>query len=360
MTLLFYTQVLHHIVHIADALLRLQMAGNPQYIQWFKLFACHTINETELEALNSKMRKDLKKWLETMFELRNALYALNYYTCLQLLKISKEFYQVINKFEHQISNEVLLLLKSISPDLTLNDIKEVMSSVKAQSFSSKSSNALSASFQDKSVCSIDEIDEEVKKLTTEEYDIYMSVKDVDYDSHLVLKALHECGPDEDLVLGWCIENGHIFDGNDISENSIAIPEESKIDANNSTVKELIELEFSLKLAIEAVKECGEDVCKCQYYCTSQLRDRSVDVEENSCSATPDSDASLPLLSRYIRVVISFYVLFFLLIISSDSADDSAQEVDEESNYLDFKSTALLLDDLTKNPCKFFILRHHHM
>ena len=168
-------QTLHFALHIADTLLHLQRAGHPQYIEWCKSFDLKLVCEKDMQKLNQDMKKDLQKWLDEVSNLRAKYYALNYFTCLQLLRINREFYDLMNNPDHQISREIFLLLLSLSSDLTIADIKEVVCAAKHHLISSKSA-PLSLGIGD-NISNIDEgsILKEIEKLSTEEKEIYDSL-----------------------------------------------------------------------------------------------------------------------------------------------------------------------------------------
>ena len=275
-------------MHIADSLLHLQRAGNPQYTDWFKSYVCSAVDKKELEDLNQLMKKELQDWLNNVSSLRKRLYALNYFTCLQLLKISREFYHLINNSDHQINKEVFLLLMSISPDLTIEDVKKVMSSTEAQAIALKSFNAPLPSTQDDSFCIIGEVDVEVEKLSEEEKEIFTTATATyEYDPRLVLAALHHKGCDEDAVIEWCMDNDKLYEAKPPTGNPPIVEQENiAIDASNSTVKELVGMDFSEALAIEAVKICGEDIEKCIDHCSTQILDKSF---SESTDAAPNEE-----------------------------------------------------------------------
>ena len=245
------------------------------------------MDEKELEDINQQMKAKLQDWLANVSKLRKKLYALNYFTCLQLQKISCEFYQLIDNPEYQINKEVFLLLMSISPDLTIEHVKEVMSSAEAQAISLKSFNAPLPSAQGDSFHVVGEVHIEVEKLSEEEKEIYDTlITEYEYDPRLVLTALHHNGCDEEKI---------------------------EIDASNSTVKELIDMDFSEALAIEAVKKFGEDLDDCLDYCSTEYLAKSCSEPYDGApnedllvkADTEFSDNTESSISRYANKMISF-------------------------------------------------------
>ena len=290
-------------MHIADTLLHLQQAGHPHYVEWSKSFGCNTVTQSDLRNLNEQMKKDYQKWLNKVSSLRTNLYALNYFTCLQLLRISSEFYYLINSPNHEINNEIFLLLMSLSPNLTVDDIKRVTSTTEAQSIALRSLPTFTPpSHGDESHLVVDAVDVpgEIDRLNEAEKELYFSsVNEYGFNPQMVLSAIHQCGSNEDDVLNWCFNprNAEMFEGKpkpSVSKDPVK-PTESKVDITNPVVQELIDLEFPESMAIEAVKMCGEDLTRCYDYCNNQTLTSSemfsdVTQDEISDSILFDSDA----------------------------------------------------------------------
>ena len=264
-------------MHIADTLLHLQQAGHPYYVEWSQSFVCNMVTQRELQDLNEKMKRDYQKWLTKVSHLRTDLYALNYFTCLQLLRISKEFHCLINNPNHEVSSEILSLMMSLSPNLTVDDIKAVSSTTEAQSIALRSLPSFIPPDHDVSshpVMEAADVPVEVGRLNEAEKMLYLlSVNKYEFNPQMVLSAIRQCGSNEDDVLNWCMDpkNTEIFERkpkSDASEKP-AKPTTSKVDITNPVVQELISLEYSESLAIEAVKMCGEDTTKCYDYCNNQ-------------------------------------------------------------------------------------------
>ena len=233
------------------------------------------------------MEKELQDWLTNVSIQRKNLYVLNYFTCLQLLKISQEFYQLIHTPEYQINNEIFLLLMSISTELTIEDVKKVMSSNETREIALKSFNAPLSSSQDESFFDIGEVDAEVKKLSEDEKEIFdNAIAGCDFDPHLVLAALRHVGCNEDDVFEWCFDHVKMYKAKATLENSPIVDtevvdiEETEINASHFTVKKLIDLKFSESLAIEAVKKCGEELDDCMDYCSNEILAKSI-IERNT-------------------------------------------------------------------------------
>ena len=281
------------IVQINDALLHLQQAGHPQYVEWSKSFTCNRVTLEELQKLYDQMKKHLKHWLEKVSILRKRLYALNYFTCLQLLRISNEFHCLINNPNHEISNEIFMLLMSLSPNLTVEKIKEVTSTAEAQEIALRSLPSFTPPDHSESFCDMDEADvpEEIDKLNEAEKEIYFkSVQDYDFNPRMVLAAIHQYGSNEGEVIDWCFDpkNEEMFESNPgVSEGSVEL-NVSEVDITNTVVQELVELEFLESLAIEAVQKCGEDLSKCLEYCSNETLARSTVFNDDTQEEIPDN------------------------------------------------------------------------
>ena len=255
------------------------------------------MDERELEDLDKHMKKELQNWLAYVTMQRNKFYVLNYFTCLQLLKISEEFFQMINYPDYEINKEILLLLMSISSELKIEDVKKVMSSTEAQEIALKSLNAPPTSSQDESYfVSRGDIDAEVEKLSEEAREIFNNAVAMNYSKRLVLEALRHNGcEDEDNVIEWCMDNDKAYAATALP---VGDPEEPKIDASHKIVKELVDdLRYPVGLAIEAVKECGEELDDCIGYCASKDLAKSVsECTNDACSedlhAVHASDGSI--------------------------------------------------------------------
>lgn len=250
--------------------MQLRRAGHPEYIEWSRSFVCNTITQDVLKEVNQEMKTDLKNWLDYVSAQRKSVYVLNHFTCLQLLQISNELYGLINDCEHQISKEIFLLLMNISPDLKIEDIKKVTASTEAKSMCSShkifSDNSEEFSSMDLPT-EVNKLNDEAKKLFSE------YTKEGDFNPFMVLTAIHKFGSDEDEIIDFCTDADNIRLFRNVSSNGKGKDDdkEIKIDVNNPTVQELIKCTYSESLAIDAVKECGEDIASCLEY----LADRTL-------------------------------------------------------------------------------------
>lgn len=221
---------------MADLLLHLQRAGHPQYVEWTKSFACKTVTQSELQDINQQMKTDLRIWLLKVSTLRTKLYALNYFSSLQLLRISKEFYCLINNPSHEISNQVLLLLMSLSCELTVAEIKKVTSTSDAQSIALRNKISITSPDCDDSFYIMDEIDipQELKKFNEAEKKIYhLCIQDYGFDEQMVIAAIRLHGSNEDKVLKWCFNpvNAQNFESDPIVNEDT---QKVEVDISNAT------------------------------------------------------------------------------------------------------------------------------
>ena len=301
----------HVVIHIADTLLHLIRAGHPDYVEWSRSFACDEVTQNQLQNLNQKMSKDLQEWQDQGLRLRKQLYAMNYFTCLQLFRISKEFVCLVNSPDHEVEDEILLLLMSLSQNLTVKKIKEITSTDEVKRMIKRNMSASKRSDNKENHCIIDlESIQENVQLDDAEKAIFLScVNDYFFNPKLVLAAISLFKSDKEKVIKWCMDdsNMHNFDNEAvISEDSIKLnmPE---IDRNDATVQELVALDYSESLSIEAVKTCGKGLVQCINYCIQQTLARSAihtdathsKISENSVIHADDMKVKDSTLSKYV-------------------------------------------------------------
>ena len=260
-------------MHIADTLLHLRKAGHPEYIEWFRSFACNDKIESDLQSLNQKMKDDLHTWSIKVFTQRKTLYVLNYFTSLQLLQISNELYRLIIDQDRQVNKKIFLLLMSISPDLTTEDIKNVTSSTEAKSMCSGNTPHFSDGSENFQAMDETTLLREVDKLTDEEKELYRTfTEDYSFNASMVLTAIRRFGSNEDEIENFCSdpEISRQFGSTPFRSEVEDGHKTEKVDVNNVNVQELInKYEYSESLAIAAVKKHGEDIPSCLDYCADQ-------------------------------------------------------------------------------------------
>ena len=281
-------------------MLHLQQAGHPHYVEWSRSFACNSVKEKELQDMNEKMKKEFQKWQIIVSNLRANLYAMNFFTCLQLLRISNEFHCLIYNPNHEVNKEILLLLMSLSSNLTVDNIKAVTSTAEAQSIALRSLPSFTSPDHDESHCVMDIVDvpREISKLNEAEKKQYFSVvEDYEFKPQMVLAAIRQCGPaDDDEVANWCLENIGLFENKPVVSKVSDKPTVSEVDLTNPDVKELVEMQFSESLAIEAVKMHGDDETKCYDYCLDATLANSgmfSDDTQNEMTENISLDAYVP-------------------------------------------------------------------
>ena len=88
-----------------------------------------------LKNIAKQMECGLEDWKNKVERSRKGHYELNYYTTLQLLGLRKELALIRSKSGKQCSPEVLALLQSISPNLTVEDVHDAIMPLQASSSS---------------------------------------------------------------------------------------------------------------------------------------------------------------------------------------------------------------------------------
>ena len=243
------------------------------------------------------MKDDLKDWLNLVSTQRKSVYILNYFTCLQLLQISNELYCLITDPDHQINKKILLLLMSISPDLTIENIKNVTSSPEAKKICSASNSSLPLSSENYVFNDLDEIDlpTEVDMLSDEERTLYLSFTqdNDDFNPYMILTAIRRFGLDEERILDFCADSNTIqaFGNDPVSTTHNDDHQESRIDITNPTVQELIRCNFSESSAIDAVSKCGEEIEDCMDYLVEQT------LKDNSNERTSEDNVDLNIVAN---------------------------------------------------------------
>ena len=112
---------------IAEVLIKLQQAGNVQYIGWRMEFYCQTLLVEHLQLQAKKMEDELEMWDKEVILARNNFYELNYYTAHQLLVLRSELGRL--KIVRQSSKQVMSLLGSISSAITLTTVTNIVQQV---------------------------------------------------------------------------------------------------------------------------------------------------------------------------------------------------------------------------------------
>lgn len=125
-------QTLQSVCRIADVLTSLQQVGNVKYTGWVLQVPCSTDENiiSSLQLCARTMERELKEWKETVNKARHEFYELNYYTTIQLLTLRYELgrIKILNSEMPSIesSTNVKVLLQSISPLITIRDIRNAI------------------------------------------------------------------------------------------------------------------------------------------------------------------------------------------------------------------------------------------
>ena len=257
---IIFPQTLHSICHIADILLNLQQAGNVKYLNW-KMIARCSDNELLVDELQKEARKmedDLNKWKDEVKKSRIEYYELNNYTAAQLVILRRELGKMRNNSgAATVDPRVMLLLHSISTDLTPDAVKDSVSNFLLEITSAENTNSTEAMFieQHDRVCKqaspvsisenllthrtligpvnlnqfatnvvLDSVSVGIKQsgtiphsklsavLSVEELsgklkDIYINLASTfGYSSKLILGALEHCGEDRYAAEQWCMDH----------------------------------------------------------------------------------------------------------------------------------------------------------
>ena len=247
------------------------------------------------------MKDDLKDWLDLVSTQRKSVYVLNYFTCLQLLQISNELYCLISDPDYKIDKKILLLLMSISPDLTIEDIISVTSSPEAKSICSTSKSSFSLPNEKEEFIDANEMDltTEVDKLSDEAKELYLSLISDGFNPYMVLTAIRRFGVDEDDILDFCSDPNNIqaFGSDPDSTTHNDDCQGSKIDITNPTVQKIMGCDYSESSAIDAVSKCGESIEDCLEYLADQtlneMSNEQTSEDTNGLSRDANSDKPQP-------------------------------------------------------------------
>lgn len=107
----------------------LQQFGRVKYIGWKLSFSVQGAESDTagLQTLAMYMEQELENWKDGVDEARSQFYNLNYYTAKQLLDLRSELGKLREDPDnHRITPHALALLKSISPDVTVQLVYEAV------------------------------------------------------------------------------------------------------------------------------------------------------------------------------------------------------------------------------------------
>lgn len=249
-------QTLHSVCRIADVLMSLQQVGNVKYTGWVLLVPCSSndgiINALQLQA--RIMEEELQVWKETVNSARRQFYELNYYTTIQLLTLRKELgAHKIPGRASGMSPYVLVLLQSISLQVTSDNVCEVVKQVTSEQTTGSSKSEELPILQAAAINTVSQLQDEVMAsadvqsvdstqsmiframptltetdLTPQQKEILaFVVTRIECSKLLVLKAFEECrGKEMDRydIVDWCNNNNKNYkfeeeDGDSAGEES---------------------------------------------------------------------------------------------------------------------------------------------
>ena len=267
--------MLHSACHIADVLLSLQRAGNVKYFGWKMQFLCSASVVDELQAVVKDMENDMQRWKDDVKESREKFYELNNFTTAQLVLLRRELGKLKVDCKAPVSPRVMLLLQSISTELSDNTVKETMVNLLAErplNEPGMKSKGLEDHFKEmgaQNVCidqplaqhmsdkmsserrieCTNQVAKHVHSMETTKCEANLSVDQLSkkkkeiyimltscygFDSSLALEAIDKCGENQYAAEQWC--NEHKLEcvtnsgANDVGESS----EESETESMETT------------------------------------------------------------------------------------------------------------------------------
>ena len=245
---------------VAELVVKLQESGFIDYTHYTLTFGCSQYTKKEIENHISKLESTLVDWRKSVQTHRKKYPQLNYYTSQQLLDLQKEIGKLKKNPQEKPSCKLMLLLLSV----TVNPHPDKISRAIAFLASQSSDITKKVKIAPKSVSVITKVSEKKKTfndLREKEKEIYNTLTSVDdYSPFLVLQAFEACpkNADEDELRLWCMDNEskvkkedeELVVPDDVSTDQQDDPE---ITPDDPLVKELLEEEYNLDIAIKAVK-----------------------------------------------------------------------------------------------------------
>ena len=122
----YFLQTFHGICEIAEVLMVLQQVGNVKYIGWYITVPCSPELIPELRKLHSLMQRELEEWRRAVRHSREYHYELNYFTTPQLLTLRQALGHSAASSSHSIELQVLALLRSLSPHISIQSLKDAV------------------------------------------------------------------------------------------------------------------------------------------------------------------------------------------------------------------------------------------
>lgn len=189
--------------------------------------SCSNDHVAELQNQAQLMEKDLHKWEQHVNEKREQFYAMNYYTTTQLLYLQKELGSLkCSDFTSSLNHQALLLLQSISYEMTANEAQEVIShclkgykdscsdrinETPSTSCSVIAKDATQMKKENSESVEVTTRSSRIAALTTTQKEFYYNLSEsLHYNPDLVLQGLEECEVQDLFELSnWC--NEHLND-----------------------------------------------------------------------------------------------------------------------------------------------------
>ena len=242
----------------------MQEAGLIDYTHFHLVCGCSEYKKAEFDSTIASMENDSAEWQKNVKKYREKYTHLNYYTSQQLLDLRKELGMLKKNPEFPASRALKQLLLSVTPNPSQSKIASAISN--AVKNMSKNASSIGMQLQKKKnfsaksavpafdLTSLSEERKEILKAFRNDYDFKVSV---------ILAAFSELeeDADEEEVREWCMEHEHEFKDEEEVDLSVIMSAESNEDLiakDNPLVLELLEEEYSLVIAIEAVQKAKQD------------------------------------------------------------------------------------------------------
>ena len=260
---------------VAELLVLLQEAGYIDYTHFKLECGCSEYSREELEKIIEMLKIALFTWDKKLSKQRKNYPELNYYTSQQLLDLQKEFGKLNNDPDLIPSEKLKLLLLSVTPLPTSEKIRISISHAMAklkEAEASKSSTKSEAKAISTIVSAPVTASTTISDLSDEQKEIFENLKDMDMKATVIMAAFDALGEGatEDELMEWCFSNEHKYSAEDDDDDLPDIAtgdtdEEEDVAEDHPVVMELLEEEYSLKVAIEAVKKAKGDTQTAREY-----------------------------------------------------------------------------------------------
>ena len=263
------------------------------YTRWVLSFHCAVDMVDTLQQQAKDMEEELQVWEDQVRQTRDQYYELNYYTTLQLLTLRKELSRLNSsdqpRAQTQINPHVLVLLESISVEITSPDVWEVVKSVIAEqqeevggrpfptqchpsaekitgSMTGPTSPVVESVRSNQpsiakdilasadlhtsastSTASLQQAKLTHDCLTEKQKEIFGHLVNLDYSEQVILIALEKFGENQYTVEEWIIKNAHRYERHETegAETDTEIDEEMESESDS-------ELESDLDIASASI------------------------------------------------------------------------------------------------------------